>query len=220
METNNNFHDDIFNVQILTPPFFTPSGRVIDRREAWKLGEWYGTFNLWIVQRILEPCVIYQLRSPDIGWAPGKLDVAVAGHYEELEGIEGGLREIKEELNADYKLQDMINLGRRLNVGIGQDGTKRNTVSDLYLIEDNSPLEKFTIQERELYAICSVPLSELIKVHEDPNHSFKIEALKADRTKTIITVDKNIFPPNWDNYHYKMAMLIDRYFKSEKNLIF
>jgi hypothetical protein len=215
------FHDDDFNIQVLNPPLFEPSGKLLDRKVAWKDGKWFGSFNLWIVQSVPVPSIIYQLRSPTIGWAPNKLDVAVAGHYENLDTVEDTIqKELKEELGKEYKISDLIALGRRLNVGVGQDGSVRNSVSDLYLIEDNRPLDTYFLQKKEVYAICSCPLSELLKVHTIDNYTYHQKAIKHDKSEATIDINKSIFPPNWDPYHYKMALLIDQYFKGNKNLIY
>lgn len=106
--------DKLITVEVLKPPEFSRTGRLIPRTEAWKLGLWYGAFNLWILRRSPEPSILYQQRSPSIGWAPSKLDVALAGHYENGE-------------------QDLKAIGRRFNVGLGTDGTVRNTVNNLFL---------------------------------------------------------------------------------------
>lgn len=202
------------------PPMFVPSGIVKDRTDVWLKKEWMGTFNLWIVQKKPIPAIVYQLRSPTIGWALNKLDVSVGGHYEELETIQDGLREVKEELGKDYRFSDLISLGRKINVGIGTDGTQRNTVSDLFMIEDDSPLETYRLEEDEVYAICACPLEELYKVHTVKNYTFEVVGKKYDHNDLKIKVNKDIFPQNWDDYHFKIVLLLQRYFKGAKNLIY
>lgn len=207
-------------VQILQPPDFSPTGIVRDRKEAWANSEWIGTFNLWIIQTDPIPAIVFQQRSPTMDWAPNKLDVAAGGHYEELETIKDGLREAKEELGKEYQFEDLISLGRRLNVGIGTDGTTRNTVCNIFLIEDNSPLKGYTLQEEEVYALCACPLEELLKVYTQEGYSFIAKGLRATGEDVDITVTKDIFPYNWDNYMFKMALLVDKLVKGEKNLLY
>ncbi len=208
-------------VEVLQPPEFSKTGRLVPRTEAWQKGLWYGTFNLWIVTSNPEPCIIYQQRSPTIGWAPGKLDVALAGHYENGETIDQAINhEGLEELKISYKFSNLTSIGRRLNVGIGTDGTMRNSVSDLFLIQDNRPFDQFQPQEDEVFALCVCPLQLLLRVHKDPAFEFTVEGKRHDGKRIEIKVNQDIFPYNWDNYHYKMALLIDRYFKGEKELIY
>ena len=220
MPPENKFHDDDIQVQILKPPFFEPTRIVVNRRDAWQKHEWIGTFNLWIVQSKSIPSIIYQLRGPTIGWAPDKLDVAVGGHYENLEKIEGGIREVNEEIGKNYLPNDLTFLGRRLYVGVGQDQVVRQNIVDIYLTEDNLELNTFNLQKKELYALFSIPIVNLLNLYSGKFDTFSVTGIKADNTPIEYEVNKNSFPPNFDPYHYKMALLIDRYFKGERNLMY
>lgn len=208
------------DVEIFEPPSFSRTGIIKDRKDAWKNGDWIGSFNLWIVQADPTPAIVYQQRSSKIDWAPNKLDVSVAGHYENLETIEDCLRETREELNKEYKLPQLTPIGRRLNVGLGTDGTKRNTVSDLFVVIDNSSLSSYRLDEEEVFALCLCPIEELLKVHTIKDYQYIARGLRFDNQELNINVTKEIFPYNWDNYHYKMAKLLDRFIKGERDLIY
>jgi hypothetical protein len=221
MTTNPQYHDDDIYVQTYAPPLFTPTGDVIPRKEAWEKGLWYSTANLWVVQSSPEPSIVYQQRSPNIGWAPGKLDVLIAGHCEHLQTpLQTIAQESKEEFNVTYDESKFIHLGRKLAVGVGMDGTVRNSVVNLFLIEDGLSINRFLLQKKEVFAVCSCPLSKLLKVHTDPTFTYKQKAIRHDGQEIELEVNQNIFPENWDPYHYKMALLIDRYFQGERNLIY
>ncbi len=215
------FHDDDLHVQTLKPPFFEPTGIVIPRTEAWEKGLWYGAVNLWVVQSLPVPTILYQQRNPNIGWAPGKLDVLIAGHCEYLQTpLETIEMETREEMNVHYDPSSFIHVGKKLGVNIGQDGTIRNSVNYIYIVEDNLPIDRFLLQKKEVHAVCACPLSEILKVHQDKNYSYQQDAIVHDGSKTVLNVNQDIFPPNWDPYHYKMALLIERYFKGDKNLMY
>jgi len=207
-------------VDILQPPLFTVSGKIKTRQQAYQDGDWIGTFNLWIVSDDPVPSVIYQQRSPESTWAPNLLDVTAGGHYQAGEQLTDGLREVDEELGKQYSISDVVYLGRKMYVGFNTDGTSHNNIVDVYLIEDNSPLSSYRLEEAEVYALCKCPVSELLKAHENENYKFKTIALTAEGKEVEIEVGKKSFPENWDNYHYKMAILADRYFKDEKNLLY
>lgn len=66
-------------VDVLKPPDFKKSGVIKTREEALKSGDWVGTFNLCIVQNTPVAAVVYQQRSPEAKWAPGKLGIAAGG---------------------------------------------------------------------------------------------------------------------------------------------
>jgi hypothetical protein len=207
-------------VDVLLPPHFTPSGEVKSREQALKDGDWIGTFNLWIVSRNGAPSIVYQYRSPKATWAPNKLDVTAGGHYRAGEKLADGLREVEEELGRNYKPDDITYLGRKIYVGLDTAGRTKNNVIELYMTEDSTPLNEYKLQEDEVYAIVSCPVSELIKAHQDESCSFEVAGYKYDGEEIKAAVTKHSFPENWDNYHFKIALLIDRYFRGEKNLLY
>jgi len=207
-------------VDILEPPTFQKSGEVKTLKQAWNDEDWIGTFNLWIIQKKPLPSVIYQQRSPKSNWAPNKLDVTAGGHLESGEDVIDGLREVKEELGKKYSKNDLLYLGRKLHVSPDEKKRMRQNVVYIYMINDDSPLETYKLQEEEVYAICSCPVKELMKVHSKKNYSFKTSGLDNKGNKLVIEVNKNSFPYNWDNYHFKIALLADRFIKGEKTLLY
>lgn len=208
------------DVDILAPPLFEPTGKVKDREQAYRDGDWIGTFNLWVVLKDPEPCIIYQQRSPQATWAPGLLDVTAGGHFQAGEKLTDGLREVDEELGKHYTPEQIVFLGRKLYVGFNTNGTSHNNIIDIYMTEDNTPLSSYVLEESEVYALCKCPVAELLKAHHDPNYTFTVRALTAAGNEIDIAVNKRSFPENWDNYHYKMAVLADRYFRGEKDLLY
>lgn len=213
------YHDDDFHVEILQPPFFTKTGKTIDRKEAWKKGLWYGAINLWIISP-KENSIVYQLRSPNMGWAPGKLDVSSSEHYEDLDTVDDALVKINGEIGKVYKNAELIYLGKKLNVGIGKDGTTRNTVNDVYFVIDESALGTYTLQESEVYAICKCNIDELLKVNTEKDYSFSVKALRSSGEEIDVEVNRDIFPDNYDNYHFKIAQLAKRLVNGETNLLY
>lgn len=207
-------------VDILVPPTFGKSGQVKAITEAWDDEDWIGTFNLWIIQRKPVPSIIYQQRSPKSSWAPKMLDVTAGGHLKAGEEIIDGLREVREELGKDYKGNELLFLGRKLHISPDVKKRMRQNVVYVYIVEDNSPLKSYKLQEEEVYAICSCPIDKLIKVHKDNNFSFVSEGIDNKGSKLDIKVSKDSFPYNWDNYHLKIALLADRFIKGESNLIY
>jgi hypothetical protein len=214
--------DDILQVETLRPPFFERTGQIVDRREAWKNGWWIGSFNLWVYQTKPFPAIVYQQRSPDIGWAPSKLDVCAAGHHEDGDSLEETFRkEADEELHKVWDFSKAYKFGRKLAVSTGAfDNSVRNTCIDILAIEDNASLDSYLLREQEVYAICICPIDELLKTHREKGYSFTVKGKKFDKTEIDITVNKEIFPENWDPYHYKMTLLIDRLLKGEKELMY
>jgi len=207
------------HVDILTPPTFEKSGVIKPRDQAIADGDWIGTFNLWIIQSEPEPAIVYQQRSPNSTWAPNKLDVTAGGHYQAGETIFDGLREVKEELGKTYDKDQLIYLGRKLHVSPDIHGLTRHNVVDILFVTDNSSLESYNLEKEEVFAIVSCPIKKLIQAHTK-KRSFEALALKHDGKKINITISDDSFPYNWDNYHFKIALLAERYLKGEKNLLY
>lgn len=207
-------------VDILTPPTFEKSGVIKTRKQAISDGDWIGTFNLWIIQSQPIPSIIYQQRSSNSYWAPNKLDVTAGGHYKAGETIYDGLREVHEELDKDYKKEQLTYLGRKLNISPNIHGEMTHTVVDIFFVIDNSPLEQYILEKNEVYAIAACPLNELLKVHTEQNHSFNVESITNEGITKEITITKDSFPYNWDNYHFKISLLAKRYLERQGNLVY
>lgn len=208
-------------IDILEPPAFKRGGRTKTVKKAIEDGDWLGVFNLWVVQTKPVPAIVYQQRTRKAHWAPGKLDASVGGHYSAGETVyRGALREVKEEIGKIYKVKDLRHSGRRLNVVIGVNGKQRKAVVEIFLVKDNSPLRSYKLDPKELEAICICPIDKLIKVHTQKGYSFRVKCLTKDGKEKELKVTKNSFPYNFDDYHFKMALLAKRFARGEKPLIY
>ena len=167
-------------VDVLKPPDFSKSGIVRTREEAYKNGDWLGTFNLWIIQDNPIHAIIYQQRSPKNIWEPGKLAVVAGGHYLAGEDIREGMREAEEELGKKYYYKDLVKLGRRIYVGLDKRSTERRNIVDVFMIKDNSPLSTYRLDSNEVYSVCSCPIAELVKMYTTSNYSFAINSVKSN----------------------------------------
>jgi 8-oxo-dGTP pyrophosphatase MutT (NUDIX family) len=147
--------------------------------------------------------------------------VAVGGHLQAGEQLTDGLREAQEELGKLFKPENLQYLGKKLYVGFHDDGTSHNNAIDVYLTRDDTPLGEYRLQESEVYALCKCPINELLKAHRNKSYKFSVQGLTAYGKEISISVNKDSFPENyWDDYHFKMALLADRYFKGEKDLLY
>ncbi len=78
------------------------TGRVAWRSEAHRMGLWHRCFHCWIAAPGTAsggPYLFVQRRAAGKDTWPNKLDVTIGGHLEAGESmLEGGLREVEEEL--------------------------------------------------------------------------------------------------------------------------
>lgn len=205
-------------VDILQPPLFEPSGRTEERDKAYQEGSWVGVFNLWVFRTIPEPAIIYQVRGKTARWEPNKFDVSVGGHYAAGEKLLDGLREAEEELGKKYTEKEIKMLGRRLNISFDTKGVERHNVVDIAMVEDNSELNTFVLQEEELEGIAVVPLVELRNIFEKAGYFFEVTINRPDGTTYLRKISVQDFPTNWDMYHYRVATLLQRYCQGEENI--
>lgn len=204
----------------LRPPLFEKTGEVKSLQQALADSDWLQTFNLWIVQSSPAPAIIYQQRTPKATWAPLKLDVAAGGYFNAGEEMKDCMREVREELGREYPLEQVSFVGRRLSVGIDMKNRVRQTVVEIAIVEDNSSIDSFDVDPEEVYAICVCPIEDLIRVQTESDYTFEVKGLNAQKKEISILVTKDSFPPNWDPYHLKMAMLAKRFLEGEKILIY
>lgn len=206
-------------VDILLPPTFEKSGVIKSGTDAITNGDWIGTFNLWIIQTDPVPAIVYQQRSSQSTWAPNKLDVTAGGHYQAGETIFDGLREVKEELGRMYTKDQLTYLGRKLHVSPDVLNLIRHNVVDIFFATDNSVLDAYELEKEEVFALVTCPIDRLIQLHTYGTE-FSAHGITNVGQEMEITVASDSFPYNWDNYHFKIALLADRYLKGEKNLLY
>ena len=207
-------------VDILVPPEFKKSGQTKTLSRAWADQDWIGSFNLWVIQNEPIPAIVYQIRSPKSSWAPMKLDVTSGGHYRAGEVLQDGLREVEEELGKSYQFSKLTYLGRKIHLGYDEKKRLRHNIVDISFIIDNSALTNFTLQKEEVYGLCVCPIEELLKVHTNKNYNFTVNGIDADHKNIQIKVTQDSFPYNWDNYHYKIALLAERFLEGKRNLVY
>jgi len=210
--------DELF--EPVKPPLFEKTGEVKTIEQALADLDWLLTFNLWVVQRSPKFAIVYQQRTPKAAWAPLKLDVSAGGYFNAGEEMKDCMREVKEELGREYPLDQITLVGRKLNVDRDLKNRLRQTVVEIAIVEDNSPIETYDVDPEEVHAICVCPIDDLIRVHTEPGYSFESKGLSNQKEEILIHVTKDSFPPNWDNYHLKMALLIKRFLEGEKILIY
>src|SRR5215211_1788818 len=83
-----------------------PTGEVVAKSEAHRLGLWHRCFHCWICGS--EPggsYLLLQRRAATKDTWPGYLDVTAAGHLAAGEGTLDGLREVEEELGLRWRLR-------------------------------------------------------------------------------------------------------------------
>lgn len=205
-------------VDILTPPHFSPSGMVMTKDKAYTQGYWVGAFNLWIIKRQPIASLLFQRRSRKVMLAPLKLDVTVGGHYKAGEGIYDALREAEEELGKKVKKEDILFVGRRIYIGVDTQSRVRKNVVNTFITEDERELREYRLQEDELAGLYEIPIQVLESMFEGKENKGKANGITAKGEPHDWEFTLDDFPYNYDNYLYKMILLVKRHLRGEQNL--
>ncbi len=136
-------------------PAGLPTGEVKARDEVHRNGDLHRTFHLWIVREGRN--VLLQRRSPLKDLEPGKLDVAVGGHFGAGETLADVLREVEEELGVTVRLGELTYLCTTHALR-EYEGIRDNELQETYLLRRDVPLESYTLAQDEVDVLYEVPI--------------------------------------------------------------
>ena len=71
-----------------------------------------------------------------------------------------------------------------------------------------------------MYAMCKCPVKELLKAHTQKGYEFVAKGIRSSGEKTEVKVNAQKFPDNFDNYHFKIVQLAQRFLDGEKHLMY
>ena len=138
-----------------------PTGEVVAKSEAHRLGLWHRCFHCWICgSDAAGPYLLLQRRAAAKDTWPGYLDITAAGHLSAGEETLDGLREIEEELGLQVNPERLIPLGtirveQRLPAGYDRE------LHEVFLLRDNTPPERLSLQEEEVESIYRLALDDV-----------------------------------------------------------
>ena len=202
-----------------------PLGRTKPRKLVHRDGDWHKTFHCWVIytdESGLET-LVFQRRGEQVELWPGKLDITAAGHYHAGEGIEGGVREIQEELGLAVNVEQLIYAGIRVNVDELQLGIKNHEFQDVYFLINNHHLTAYTPQAEELTGLLAVPIPLLLQLlaHEIEQATVSGVTLpKEDKVSQLqhceVVISQTDFIPYLDHYYHRVAILAQRILRGER----
>lgn len=190
-------------------------------------GLWHKVFHCWIMFRNVidskhQDYIVLQQRDKSKKSYPNKLDVTAAGHYMEGEGIEGGLRELQEELGIISKEEDLISLGIRMSVDEFEENSLNYEFQDVYFLIDDRPLTTYSLAENEVSGILAAPIHKCIDLFMNKLESFECKGYELNNLGELVEanfiVSKDSFIPTVDNYYLKIFVLAQLALKGEEKL--
>ena len=126
-------------------------------------GLWHCSFHCWLVRAGRRgPELVLQRRAITKDTHPGAWDVSAAGHYRPGEGLEGGLRELREELGLAMPPERLVWVEKHREVLRYPDGLWDREYQDVYLARCDLPLEAYTPDPNEVDGVATLPAGTLV----------------------------------------------------------
>lgn len=200
--------------------FYRPLGaqpRDVVHRE----GLWHHTFQCWLIRKRGDQIfVLFQYRSPKKKDFPAKLDIPAAGHLSHDETKEDGIREIKEELGIEIDYKTLTYLGIRTEV-MEFPGFINKEIQHVYLLEDNTPLMDYTLQEEEVYGLVEVELNDGLKLLSGETDEIICQSVFAENgvnTQKNYRMHREDLIERIDCYYKTIFIMARRYFAGDTYL--
>jgi isopentenyldiphosphate isomerase len=176
------------------------TGEVVWKSEAHRLGLWHRCFHCWIASPETPsggPYLFVQRRAAEKETWPDRLDVTVGGHLGVgEEALEGGLREIKEELGLQVAAGDLMPLGTRRAELELPTGIDREFQEVFLLVRSLSPKD-LRLQKEEVAAVARLRLDDVEALREGS----EVPAEEwTDEKTSAISVRPADFVPGEDDY--------------------
>ena len=144
-----------------------PTGQVVPKSEAHRLGLWHRCFHCWICGS--DPggsYLLLQRRAATKDTWPGYLDVTAAGHLAAGEKTLDGLREVEEELGLLIKPERLVPLGTRRVEQEIPGGCDRE-LHEVFLVFDVTPQGNLRLQKEEVEAVFRLELDDVEALYEN-----------------------------------------------------
>lgn len=139
-----------------------PTGVAKPRGEVHRDGDWHRGLHIWVYgfEPDGTPFMLFQRRSMTKDTWPGKLDVAVGGHYRTGETLTETLREAEEEIGLTACMEDLVPLGTRFIEDFGPTFIDRE-MDDAFALRSDQPLAAYVQHPEEVDGVVSIRLSDL-----------------------------------------------------------
>ncbi len=152
-------------------PSGQPTGETKARAAVHRDGDLHRTLHLWVVRDGDEGAyVLMQRRAPGKDLEPGKLDVAVGGHFRSGETLPDVLREAHEELGVTVQPRELTYLGTfratRHYPELGDAGIIDDELQESYLLVRNAPLTSYQLDPAEVAVLYELPLGGAVALYE------------------------------------------------------
>lgn len=164
-----------------------PTGQVLEKSIAHQKGLFHPTVHVWFYNST--PSLLLQKRGANKETFPNLWDVSVAGHVSSGESIlDGALREIKEEIGLQLKLDDLLLIDVRKNINQFSNGIIDCEFQHVFLSELKTGVKDLVIQKEEVDDVRLFSFEEMEICMQQKHSEFKI--VPADMSYYKFVMDK------------------------------
>ena len=194
-----------------------PLGIAKDRELVHHDGDWHRSFHCWVVDTTApaEPAVVLQRRSAAKQTSPGLWDVSVGGHYMAGEGIEGGLREMQEELGLEVDATQLVRAGWRREVVVFENGLIEREIQDVFFLFRPLWLAQLHPDPTEVSGLARVPLDTLYQLAQSRLADAVAPGARVAASGRLETLDVALSPsllvPRSGRYYQKATRFARRF---------
>lgn len=140
-----------------------PTGRTKARADVHRDGDLHRTLHVWLVKG--DRNVLLQRRAACKDLEPGKLDVAVGGHFLAGETLPDALRETEEELGFRVAVGALTYLGTA-QVRRDYPGMQDAELQESYLLRRDAPLTSYVLDPEEVEVLYELPIAGAVALYE------------------------------------------------------
>ncbi len=190
-------------------------GRVKNRREVHRDGDWHRSLHLWVVLRGEGGArVLLQRRSLAKDTHPGLVDVSVAGHLRAGETEREALREADEEVGLTVPLEATVLLGRRRIEKVVPAGVDREVQTVLATVSD-AALEALRPHADEVAALYAPSLADALALHRGERQSLVAPGLDVARRQASDVLVEADFVPGDGAYRLRCLEALEAHLRGE-----
>ena len=197
-----------------------PTGRTKRRADVHRDGDWHRALHIWVYGVNEDgPYIMMQQRGMAKDTNPGMLDPAVSGHLGAGETVEDGFREMEEEIGIQPDPTRMRHVGTRPRAAEHTTpGVIDRELQEVYLYQDDRPLEDFRPNPAELEGLLQIRLDDAIRLFAGETPSVAAQILDA-RSLDIRDGEANtsmFLTTSVDRYYLRAVLAISRELRSEQ----
>jgi isopentenyldiphosphate isomerase len=156
---------------------------------------------------------VLQQRAPGKDTWPGAWDVSAAGHYRPGEGLEGGLRELQEELGLVVEAEALTWGWRQREVIHYASGLWDREFHDVYLLRCDLSLDVFRPDSAEVVGLVALPAAHLVGLARGAIASLRPTAWRVNGGQWVWTpvhLRRSKVVPRVGRYYERVARLAAR----------